>query len=336
MSDARTIAVPAPPAAATATVASLLEVIPLFGGIAPEDLADFASAFTRVELDTGELLWRQGTEVDGLHVLLSGRAQVCRCLPGERELEIARLGPGAVLGEIPLLGGGTHSAAVRAVSPCSLLFLDRAEFQARMVSRRPGALALRRRIVAIVCDRLRAAHAALRGTQEPPDVPSGARALPSSEPAVAPAQTYVARLPFFRGLHEDVVTALLGVGEMLYVAPRSEVVPEGASSSRCFIVLNGAVEDVVRHAGGTIRVGFAGPGCAFGYLGLLDGGPASAMSLTRERSTLLALGARDVEALLRRDDERSRAFAGAIERDLMGSLRTAERARSHLAALTAP
>ena len=80
----------------------------------------------------------------------------------------------------------------------------------------------------------------------------------------------------------------------------------------------------------------AGPGSAFGYLGLLDGGPASATAVARERSTLLAIGARDFEALLRRDDERSRAFAGAIEHDLMGSLRTAERARSHIAALAAP
>ena len=96
------------------------------------------------------------------------------------------------------------------------MFLDRAEFQARMVSRRPGALELRRRIVAIACDRLRAVHAALRGPQEPaPEVRSGAR---DGVPAVPPARAYVARLPFFRDLHEDVVMALFDAGETLYVA----------------------------------------------------------------------------------------------------------------------
>ncbi|MDX6679008.1 MAG: family transcriptional regulator, cyclic receptor protein [Solirubrobacteraceae bacterium] len=337
MFDTAPVAALTPPGPVTADVASLLKDVPLFGDIPAEDLDEFASAFVRVELAAGELLWRQGTEVEGLHVLLSGRVQVCRCLPGERELELARLGAGAVMGEIPLLGGGTHSAMVRAVSPCSLLFLDRAQFHARMVSRRPSALELRRRIVAIACDRVRVVHAALRGFEQPtPASPSRGWSVPSGEPAAPPTRTYLARLPFFRGLAEDVVTALLDAGETLHMAPRSTIVPEGTRSSCCFVVLNGAIEDVVPRDGGTIRVGFAGPGHATGYLGLLDGRPASATSVARERSTLLAISARDFDALMQRGDERSQAFVAAIERDLMGSLRTAERAKSHLAAVAAP
>src|SRR5215213_8589414 len=123
-------------------VALLLGDMPLFAGTPKDELTGFASAFERLELEAGELLWRQGTPVDGLHVIVSGEAQICRRLPGERELELARIGAGEVLGEIPLLGGGTHSASVRALTPASLLFLDRAEFNARMQSREPGALEL--------------------------------------------------------------------------------------------------------------------------------------------------------------------------------------------------
>jgi len=321
MSDAGTLTSPE-----ARDVASLLADVPLFAGIPPEDLAEFAAAFVRVELGAGEVLVRQGDEVDGLHVLVSGTVQVSRRLPGERELEIARLGPGAVMGEMALLGGGTRGATVRAVAPCSGLFLDRAEFRARMVSRRPSALELRRRIVAIACDRLRSVHAALRG----PEALDSAGPAVIGEPVALPPRTYLARLPFFRDLHEDVVTELLDAGETLHVARGGVLVAEGRSASRCFVVLNGAVENVVARAGGTLRVGFAGPGTAFGYLGLLDGLPASATSLTRERSTLLAIGAGDFDALLRGNDERSRAFAGVIEHDLMASLRTAERARAHL------
>jgi CRP-like cAMP-binding protein len=48
-------------------------------------------------------------------VLVGGEVRVSRSLPGQRELAVARLGPGAVMGEIPLLGGGSHSATVHAV-----------------------------------------------------------------------------------------------------------------------------------------------------------------------------------------------------------------------------
>jgi hypothetical protein len=213
------------------------------------------------------------------------------------------------------------------------LFLDRAEFQARMRSRRLSAFELRRRIVAIVCDRLRVVHAVLRESAAPPcDVPSGPWPLPVAEPAALPARSYIARLPFFRGLHDEVVGELLDAGEVVHVGARREVVAEGSASSRCFVVLHGAVEEVVPRRGATTRVGFAGPGSAFGYLGLLDGRPASGTWITRERSTLVAIGASDFEALLGRGDERARAFAAAIEHDLVASMTTAERARSHVAA----
>jgi CRP/FNR family transcriptional regulator, cyclic AMP receptor protein len=337
MSDAGVVGALKPPVVAR-DVMSLLEDVALFAGIPADDLEEFASAFARVEVPAGELIWRMGTAVEGLHVLVNGEVQVSRCLPGQRELELARLGPGAVMGEIPLLGGGPHSATVRALSRCSLLFLDRAEFDARMRSRRPSAFELRRRIVAIACDRLRAAHATLRdAAREPaPAVARGEDRIPSTEPAALPSRTYIARLPFFRDLHEEVVTQLLDAGESLQVGRRRTIVPEGAHASRCFVVLNGAVEEVVPRPGGTTRVGFAGPGSAFGYLGLLDGRPASATWVARERSRLLAITARDFDALLERGDERARAFAAAIEHDLVGGLATAERAKSHLAAASAP
>ena len=334
MSDAGVIGALTPLAAAP-DVVSVLQDIALFRDIPAEDLEEFASACARVQAAAGEVLWRMGTEVEGLHVLLSGEVQVSRRLPGQRELDLARLGPGAVMGEIPLLGGGPHSATVRALSDCSLLFLDRAEFDARMRSRRPSAFELRRRIVAIACDRLRAAHTALRGSAQEP-TPKGAWPAAIGTQAALPARTYVARLPFFRGLHAEVVTELLDRGAALYVERRRIVVPEGARASRCFVVLHGAVEAVIPRAGGPTLVGFAGPGSAFGYLGLLDGGPASGTWVTRERSTLLAIKARDFEMLLTRGDERSRAFAAAIEHDLVCSLSTAERAKSHLAAAAAP
>ena len=275
-------------------------------------------------------MWRQGTPVDGLHVVVSGEAQVCRRLPGERELELARIGPGDVLGEIPLLDGGTHSASVRALTPASLLFLDRAEFDARMLSRQPGALELRRRIVAIACDRLRRAHGALiEPGAEPPlgrwqTRPAAWARQPGTEVAQPPLG-YVARLPLFRDMPAALVATLLEVGATRHM-PRGEVVVRaGATPATFYLTLNGAVEDVLAAGAAEIRVGFAGPGRAFGYLGLLDGGMATATSVARERSTILAIGAAEFRTLLQAGDGRPGTFATAVERDLMIGLRQAER-----------
>ncbi len=312
--------------------AGLLAAIPLFHGLSDDDLADFASAFKRIELDAGEILWRQTTPSDGLYVLLEGIVHVCRRLPGERELELARLGAGEVLGELPLLGGGTRTATVRALGPCSLLFLSRPEFEARTASGQQSALELRRRIVAIACARLRrrlAEFAATVDAIEPRR--AGPTERPRSEPVAAvPPISYLSRLAMFEQLELELVADLLARGRLLCV-PRGHVVQHvGTQPQACYVTLNGAVEDVPRR--GDPRVGFAGPGRAFGYVGLLDGEPAPVSSVARERSLILAIDRDDFARLLRSPGARSRAFAAAIEADLIRSLDIAERARSRMAA----
>jgi CRP-like cAMP-binding protein len=328
-------AVAAVPTTDAGDLASLLGAVPLFAGMSDEELADFASVFKPLELEAGDVLWRQATEVDGLHVLLSGEAQVCRRLPGEREYEVARVGPGAAMGEIPLMGGGTHSATVRALSACSLVFLHRDEFNGRVMARRPSALVLKRRIVEIACARLRHTHHRLAASIERLDgapVERIAVTQPSPRIVAPPAFAYVRRLAAFRQMDAAFVAELFEHGETLQFDRRHVVVPEGAAAHTCYFTLNGAVEDVLRRGERMIRVGFAGPGRAFGYLGLLDGGPATAISVARERTVVLAIAAEDFTFMFQGGHDQGRAFAAAVERDLMTTLRMADRPNAYLAA----
>ena len=330
MSELATIATPA---GEVRSLAAMLAIVPLFAGMSEEDVLDFASVFEPVELAAGEVLWRQATPVRGLHVLLAGEARVTRRLPGEREIEVARLGPGAVMGEIPLLGGGTHSATVRAESHCSLVFLPRKDFNARMQSGRQSALVLKRRIVGMVCARVRSDHtslgAATRGTGA---TVGGDRRRPGRDPVVTTSTAYVSRLPFFARLGAEFVPPLLAGNEVLGFPARSVIHEEGEPPSHCYITLNGAVEDVLRRKGAATRVRFAGPGRAFCYLGLLDGGPATATSVARERSVVLAIDADAFHAMLRSGDHLGRAFAAAVEHDLMDMLRSVASPKAHLSA----
>jgi len=309
-----------------------LRGIELFRGLSDEDMADLAGCFAHLELEPDEVLWRQAAPSDGLYVLLEGSVRVCRRLPGERELELARLGGGEVLGELPLLGGGPRTATVRALGPCSLLFLCRREFEARTMSGQPSELELRRRIVGIACARLRRGLAAFAGELDGFARRGGGRIATSQPQPVdaAPSHAYLSRLPVFEPLDPDLITELLARGTLLSVSRADVVQRVGAPPRACYVTLRGAVEDVPRR--GDPRVGFAGPGHAFGFVGLLDGEPAPVTSVARERSLILAIDGDDFVRLMRSPGARSRAFAGAIEADLIRSLDLEERARSRLAA----
>jgi CRP-like cAMP-binding protein len=314
---------------------SLLSGVAPFDGIAEDDLAHLVPAFRILELARGELLWRQGDACRGLAVLVSGEAQVCRQLPGERELELARLGPGDVLGEIALLGGGDHSATVRCLEPCSLLMLSRKEFEACTASFHPGAQELRRGIVVLVCRRLRRALVGLAASDDAPGASRSAVALEARAcdalcTAPPPPLRFLSRLALLRDLERDVVAELARSATVLAFERGVIVQHEWSPPEHCYITLNGAVEDIVHRRGTPLRVGFAGPGHAFGYVGLLDGQPAPVSSVTRERCLLLAIDRDHFAALL--EDRRLRPLAAALDADLVGALQTTERALSHLAA----
>jgi CRP/FNR family transcriptional regulator, cyclic AMP receptor protein len=316
---------------ARATV-DLLAVLPLFAGVAEGELETLARVTRLVEAAAGTVLWREGDEADGLHVVVSGTLKIETRLPGERSVEIATAGPGEVLGEIPLLGGGPRWATVRAVDDCSLLFLGRAEFGGLVSGASSGALAVRRRILALVCERLRGRHETLAewlgggdARVDPPAAPAtvGGGALPPDQ--------YLRALPFFRSLDRTTTAEMLR-RSIVTELPRGEVlVAERGPAPGFWITLNGAVEELIRRGDEVIRVNLAGPGHAFGYVGLIDGLPSSVSAATRERSILMFLPPEDFDALF--DPTLGpTAFRDAIQRELVHALRAAWRPRARLAA----
>jgi CRP-like cAMP-binding protein len=318
---------------------SFLADVPLLTGIPRNELEEVARVMRTVELQPGDVLFRQGEEADGLHVLEQGLVQACRRLPGGSELEYARLGPGDVLGEIPLLDGGLRSGTVRALEPTRALFLARADFTALVSRLHPTAFAIKRQILEHACRRLRLSHSALVDTlgggpaegagrlehlQEagPDDFPEGQ--LPAGE--------YVLRLPFFRSYGEPEFAELVRSCRLAVVPAGSSIVAEGSSASACYITLNGAIEEVLRRHANSIRVRLCGPGRAFGYVGLIDGLPSSLSVVTRERSLLLVVPRGRFEALFHGGTISSYSFFNAIEHDLMTALRQAQSPQARLAA----
>jgi CRP-like cAMP-binding protein len=79
-------------------------------------------------------------------------------------------------------------------------------------------------------------------------------------------------------------------------------------------------------------VGLAGPGQAFGYKSLIDGGLAPLTATTRERTLLLLLPQAAFERLFNGEESESHVFLDVIDRDLMAALRQVLRPQARLAA----
>ncbi len=94
---------------------------PLFPQIPPRVLEKLINQMALVELDAGDILFREGDSGDELFVISEGEVVVETAAAGE----LARLGPSAFFGEIALITDHPRSATIRAATRCELLAIDR-------------------------------------------------------------------------------------------------------------------------------------------------------------------------------------------------------------------
>jgi CRP-like cAMP-binding protein len=122
--------------------------------MAQEHAAALKATETRT-LTPGAELFREGDPGDGLFLVVSGEIDVMKRGPaGERPL--ARLGAGAVLGEMALLTSEPRSATCRAVGECKVLGLPAARFRALRESGSSAAYKVAAGIAEVLARRLSA------------------------------------------------------------------------------------------------------------------------------------------------------------------------------------
>lgn len=109
------------------TDVSALQRTPVFRDVDPAKLKLLAIASQRVEHDAGEVLLVQGDLPTGVYVILEGTADVCRSSAG-KEVVVARVGEGELVGEMSVLTGGAYSASIRATTALVALHIDKHAF----------------------------------------------------------------------------------------------------------------------------------------------------------------------------------------------------------------
>jgi signal transduction histidine kinase len=103
-----------------AAIADRLRDTPLFGGLDDAQMTRLVELGEIVDLAEGATLIREGDEADALYVVLDGELEVTK-RSGTTEIPLARVGPGALQGEIAALEGGRRLASVRALTAAEVL-----------------------------------------------------------------------------------------------------------------------------------------------------------------------------------------------------------------------
>jgi signal transduction histidine kinase len=148
---------PAADADAAADILPSLRSLPLLAELPPEDLERMARLTARLHVPSGTVVMEEGTEGDGLYILVDGELEVTR-REGASGILLAIQGPGTFLGEMSLIEKAPRNATVRALRPSELLVIPAAELNALLAASPAAALT----ILQTFASRLRSTEASLR------------------------------------------------------------------------------------------------------------------------------------------------------------------------------
>jgi CRP-like cAMP-binding protein len=129
-----------------------LKGVPLLSSLSRQHLSLISRYADEVAVEAGRVLAREGGVGQEFFLVLEGRARVER-----NGRPIARLGKGAMFGEVSLIDQQPRSASVISESPMTLLVVSARSFGALLDDVPP----LRRKVMVALCERLRAADAKL-------------------------------------------------------------------------------------------------------------------------------------------------------------------------------
>jgi CRP-like cAMP-binding protein len=102
---------------------AFLKQVPLFAELPDQDLEQLCQMVWDVTLDSDETLFYEGDEGDKAYVIKEGELDIVKRAPGGREVLLAVLKVGDILGEMALLESTPRTATVRARTDARLLVI---------------------------------------------------------------------------------------------------------------------------------------------------------------------------------------------------------------------
>jgi CRP-like cAMP-binding protein len=117
-----------------------LRMVDIFQDLTEAEIEEIDRATTLTSCRRGKILYMPEDTSEVLFLLKQGRIQLYRISPDGKKLVIATLGPGAVFGEMALIGQGMHNTFAEATEDCVLLVMSRDEVEQLLVTKPKVAL----------------------------------------------------------------------------------------------------------------------------------------------------------------------------------------------------
>lgn len=122
-----------------------LRSVPLFRGLSPKQLVSIHAVAQTREFAKEAVLFREGDTGDSLYLIVSGRVRAVLMAEDGREVILAYLGPGEIVGEMALFNPDERrTATVVAAEPSTLLILSGHKIMEVLAQNPPIAISLLR------------------------------------------------------------------------------------------------------------------------------------------------------------------------------------------------
>ncbi|MGH2618820.1 MAG: Crp/Fnr family transcriptional regulator [Thermomicrobiales bacterium] len=138
--------------------ANELGQLELFRGLSPTELERVNALLGRTAFPTGAMIMTASQPGEIAYIILDGTLKVSTLQSNGRELILALLGPGEIVGELALADRSGRSADVAALEPATLVWIDRGSF-AQLRRDIPG---ITENLLRLLARRLRLANAQLQ------------------------------------------------------------------------------------------------------------------------------------------------------------------------------
>jgi CRP/FNR family transcriptional regulator, cyclic AMP receptor protein len=123
----------------------------LFAGLDDEALRSLATHAQRRRFAAGEVIFRIGAPGQSMMTVVTGTVRISAPSPDGKEIVLAEVGIGEVIGEMALLDGKERSADAVALTNCDLLVLERRDMLVYL-ERHPS---IGIKLLEVLCERLR-------------------------------------------------------------------------------------------------------------------------------------------------------------------------------------
>ena len=107
-----------------------LAQVPLFAGLSPKEAQALAERALERHFRPGEILFNEGEECQGLHVLVTGSVKICKTSPSGREIMLATETAPSSIAEVPLFDGGLYPATAYAIDEVAACIVGCRDFRA--------------------------------------------------------------------------------------------------------------------------------------------------------------------------------------------------------------